>query len=129
MEIILVPCTAEKIWSVDRDAGPTPARLAYIKPCFRAWVDHAEAQGVPWYILSTKYGLVLADQEITSYDVRAADAESDDAFISKLGQQLADLGLGRGDRVIVLDWERFWRLAAKATADLGVDVQLRKLLY
>lgn len=129
MEIIIVPCTAEKIWSLDPNAGPTPARLAYVKGSFRTWVEHADAQGVPWFVLSTNHGLLPPDQEITSYNRRAAEAESDEEFISRLGQHLGDLGLGRGDRVIVLDWEVFWRLTARAAAKLGPDVCLRKLLY
>lgn len=69
MEAIIVPCTQEKIWDSQPDLGAVPAKDAYTKAAFRAWRSYAEQSGCPWFILSTKYGLLRPDVQIEKYNV------------------------------------------------------------
>ena len=61
---ILIGCGARKL---DHAA---PARDLYIGPLFRAARIYAEASGLPWAILSARYGLVMPEQVIEPYDYR-----------------------------------------------------------
>jgi hypothetical protein len=74
MDAIIVPCTQEKIWDTCPSAGVVAAKEAYTKPAFLAWRAYAEQAGCPWFILSTKYGLIRPDQPIENYNVPVSRA-------------------------------------------------------
>lgn len=61
---LLIGCGARKL---DHAA---PARDLYTGPLFRAARTYAEASGLPWAILSARYGLVMPEQVIEPYDYR-----------------------------------------------------------
>lgn len=61
--MVLVGCGAAKADS------PQPARLLYTGPMTRAGVTYAEASGLPWGILSAKYGLLEPDRVVEPYDL------------------------------------------------------------
>jgi hypothetical protein len=129
MEAIIVPCTQEKIWDTTPSAGAVAAKNAYTKAAFRTWRLYAEQSGCPWFILSTKYGLISPDQFIEPYNVPISAAATDAAFLALLRRQGEDLKLARFDRIVLLDWERFEPLVRAAVADPRVKCVLHKLLY
>jgi hypothetical protein len=129
MEVIIVPCTQEKVWDSQPDLGAVPAKDAYTKAAFRVWRSHAERSGGPWFILSTKYGLLQPDQLIEKYNVAVSAAVGDAGLLSRLDKQGQEFGLGSVGRVVLLDWERFQPLVRAATRSLSVKCVLRKVQY
>jgi hypothetical protein len=69
MVAIIVPCTKQKVWDKSPNTGPVQARDAYLGPAFRTWRAYAEDSGSPWFILSTKYGLIEPDVSSSNYNV------------------------------------------------------------
>lgn len=104
MEAIIVPCTQEKIWDAQPDIGAVAAKEAYTKSAFRSWRKHAEQSGKPWFILSTKYGLVEPNQKIEKYNVPVSTAVADPAFLNRLEAQGRQLGLAKFDQLVLLDF-------------------------
>ena len=129
MDCIIIPCTQEKIWDSQPTLGAVAAKDAYTKPVFRVWRSYAEQSGCPWYILSTKYGLLKPDQLIERYNIPISSAVRDAALSSRLETQGRDLGLGSFDRIVLLDWERFKPLVRAATRSLAVKCVLRRIRY
>jgi uncharacterized protein DUF6884 len=129
MDAIVVPCTHEKIWDDQPDAGSVEARDAYTKPAFLAWRQYAEASGSPWFILSTKYGLIRPDTRIERYNVPVAEAAGDASFLRLLEKQGRELGLDTFERIVLLDWEKFEPLVRAAAPNPHVKCVLRKVKY
>lgn len=129
MEAIFVPCTQEKIWDTQPNAGPVAAKDAYAKPAFYAWRAHAEQTGKPWFILSTKYGLISPDQLIERYNVPISTAVASPTLLKLLEQQGRDLNLGKFDQLVLLDWEKFQPLVRAAAPDPKIKCVLRKVQY
>jgi hypothetical protein len=130
MEAIIVPCTQEKVWDIDPFAAKAiPAKDAYTKSAFLAWRKHAEDAGCPWFVLSTKYGLIRPEQPIENYNVPVSRATGSPAFLETLRQQGQALGLGGFDRIVLFDWEKFEPLVRAAVPDPSVKCVLRKILY
>lgn len=129
MDAIVVPCTEEKIWDTRPSAGAVPAKDAYTKPAFLAWRAYAEQAGCPWFILSTKYGLIRPDQPIEKYNVPVSRAATDPKFLKLLQTQGLELQLSQFDQVILMDWEKFEPLVRAAVSDQNVKCALRKLRY
>ena len=128
MDVIVVPCTQEKIWSENPGAGRVPARDAYTRPDFLAWRKHAEQSGCPWFILSTRYGLTAPETLIENYNVPVSRAVNDPKFLKLLAKQGRDLDLGKYENVVLMDWRRFEPLVRAALPD-PQRFQLRRLLY
>jgi hypothetical protein len=129
MDAIIVPCTQEKVWDINPDAGALRAKDAYTKPVFRAWCAYAEQSGCPWFILSTKYGLIRPEQSIERYNVPISAAVSNPALLQLLARQGRELELAKFDRIVLLDWERFQPLVKAAVGDANVRSVLHKLQY
>ena len=129
MDAIIIPCTQEKIWDSEPTLGAVAAKDAYTKPVFRTWRSYAEQSGCPWFILSTKYGLITPDQPIQKYNVPISAAVRDAALASRLEAQGHELNLGSFERIVLLDWERFKPLVRAATGRLQVKCVLRKIQY
>lgn len=129
MEAIVIPCTSEKIWDSDPGAGRVAAKDAYTKPAFLKWREYAESSGCPWFILSTKYGLIPPDRLIEQYNVAVSSALRDPDLLSLLERQGEDLGLRDFDQIVLLDWEKFEPLLRAAVPDPNVKCVLRKLMY
>lgn len=62
--LVLIGCSASKT------AGAAQARDLYTGALFRLSVQYAEDRGLPWLVLSARYGVVGPDQVIQSYDQR-----------------------------------------------------------
>ena len=90
-EIIIAPCTREKIWDIQPDRGEVAARDAYIKPAFVKWRQFSEDSELPWLILSTKYGFLKPDQLISKYEAKVSRAKRDPAYVMLLQKQAESL--------------------------------------
>lgn len=129
MEVLIVPCTNEKVWDRKPALGPVAAKDAYTKPIFRTWRKWAETSGSPWFILSTKYGLIAPDTLITAYNVPVSAAIGNRAFIAVLRKQGETAGLSRFNKVVLPDWERFRPLVKAAVGRGRAACVLRKVAY
>lgn len=129
MEAIIVPCTKEKIWDGQIAPEQVAAKDAYTKPRFKEWKKYAERSGRPWFILSTKYGLIKPDTLIEKYGRIVSDACRDDEFKKRLRAQGKEHGLENFDKVVLLDWEKFAPLVQAAIGDQNVQYELKKLCY
>ena len=63
VDLVLVSCSKRK------RATAAPARDLYTSPLFQKSRAHAEATGVPWFVLSAKHGLVSPETVLEPYDV------------------------------------------------------------
>ena len=129
MDAIIVPCTKQKVWDRSPNAGPVQARDAYVGPAFRTWRAYAEDSGSPWFILSTKYGLITPDLPISNYNVPISEAEADPDFLERLKAQIAESALDQCDRILVLDLERFLGLMQQAMESASAKLALHKILF
>jgi hypothetical protein len=129
MDAIIVPCTKQKIWDTRPNAGPVQARDAYVGPAFRTWRAYAEDSGSPWFVLSTKYGLITPDLPISNYNVPISEAEADPDFLERLKAQIAEAALDQCDCIRVLDLERFLALMQQAMASDSAKLELHKILF
>ena len=94
MRAVFVGCTRKKIWDTDSGAGPVLARDAYKHADFPEWCAKAESSGLPWYILSTKYGLLQPGTMIEKYECGVEEALRDDCWRQKVREQVLELGSG-----------------------------------
>lgn len=67
MIVGLVACSSRK------GADRARARDLYTGVLFRRSIAYFEARGIPWAVLSAKYGVVLPDEEVEPYNVRLKD--------------------------------------------------------
>lgn len=107
--------------------GPIQARDAYVKPAFLTWRAYAERSGQPWFILSTKYGLIRPEQLIEDYDVSVARARRPRSFLELLERQGKQFNLGQFERVVLLDWKKF-ELFVRTAVPAHVPCVLRTVL-
>lgn len=81
--LIVVSCGKAKVWDRYPNAGAVAARDAYVSSLFKVCRRYAEAAGVPWVILSAKYGFLEPTEPITQYNVafgKSQDAITNDAL-------------------------------------------------
>lgn len=129
-EAIIIPCTREKVWDAQPHRAKVAAKDAYTSAAFRQWRAVAEASGLPWFILSTKYGLLHPDDPIEDYEVPVGRAKRDARYGTLLANQMEQRGINQCKRVVVLDWEAFFDLVAGALDPFdGPEVVLRKVVY
>jgi hypothetical protein len=129
MEVLIVPCTQEKVWDIEPNSGPTAAKDAYVKAAFTQWRRYAEDSGCPWFVLSTKYGLLEPDEPVPgAYNVPISAALQDPRLARRLAEQAKRIDFSRFERVVLLDWERFEPLV-RAAVGSSVPCALRKILY
>ena len=129
MDAIIVPCTKRKVWDASPNAGPVPARDAYTGPAFMTWRAFAEDSGSPWFVLSTKYGLIEPQVTISNYNIPISEAEADPEFLERLRAQVAELQIDACEHVLVLDLERFHALMQQAMGPAAGKVGLHKILF
>lgn len=65
--LLLVGCVANK------SAKMVPARDMYLSPTFARRRVYAEASGRPWFVLSSRWGLVHPDELIAPYEHSLAE--------------------------------------------------------
>ena len=66
-----------------------PARLRYIAPHIKLTEKIASDAGLPFFILSGKYGLIRGDQEIPNYDYYLEESAVED-LIKLVTKQIRD---------------------------------------
>lgn len=83
---ILIGCGSRKAMRV------TPAGEIYIGGLFAARRQYAEASGLPWFIVSAKYGILDPSTLVKPYDLKISDLSQVDRAAWKLGtvMQLLD---------------------------------------
>jgi hypothetical protein len=96
---------------------------------FGVWRSYAEQSGCPWFILSTKYGLIRPDDLIEKYNVPISAAVGDASLGTLLERQGRQHSIGSFDRIVLLDWERFQPLVRAAVGKTGVKCVLRRIQY
>lgn len=106
-EVMIVPCVAGKVWDTDPALGNVPAQDAYTERRFLTWRRHAEGSGLPWFILSTKYGLVRPSDLIAAYNRGVMQARADRTLAELLTRQGRELGLVGCKTVHLLDYDLF----------------------
>jgi len=95
-DIIFVGCVKTKL------LGHHRARDLYRSELFLGRRRYAESVGVPWFILSAKYGLLAPDDEVESYDATLLDLTPSERLQwggLVLGQIDCRLGLVRGKTI------------------------------
>ena len=70
MTVYVVPCSQTKSARLQRE--PLPSRDAYAGQAFRMARAVLDRRGLPWFILSAKYGFLHPSTPIAYYDVKMA---------------------------------------------------------
>ena len=117
--IYLLSCVAQK------RTNPAPARDLYISSWFQKARSYADRTGLPWFVLSAKYGLVhpdkvLAPYELTLNTMRVADRRR---WASGVLAQM-EPRLEGANSVVFLAGLRYREFLGPALQRLGVDVSV-----
>lgn len=88
MKIVCTICSKKK----DEDEKLMPARLRYSAPHIQLTDKTATEAGLPFFILSGKYGLIEGEKEIPYYDYYLEEKAVDD-LVKILIQQINDYGI------------------------------------
>jgi len=122
---LLIGCGGLKL---DR---PAAACELYTGPLFRAAHTHAEASGVPWAILSARYGLVMPNQVIEPYDTRLVGSRGRTPRSNNISRAQVGLQIGRwlgASRPAIIEvhagvaYARWARLALDLALVHGVEI-------
>lgn len=93
MHLAVIPCSKRKVWDIYKfSRSPVPAKFAYIGTLTKMMINLCESYGVPYVILSGKYGFLLPDEFIEPYDQYL---ELTPEFIRMLRRQVREKGLDR----------------------------------
>lgn len=118
--LVVVPCGKAKIWDQQPEAGPTPAKDAYVGTPFKVNRQYAERVGDSWVVLSAKYGLLRPDDPVDGpYDVTFNRRGSGPIESETIREQALALGLDGYERVVGLGGAEDRRVLKEAFAGLG----------
>ena len=101
-KLVIIPCGKKKIWDDGISKGPVRAADAYTGTMFKLGVQYADAIEADWVILSAKYGYILPDDEIESYDVTFKKKSSNPISHKELYDQVLHLNILDYNQVIGL---------------------------
>ena len=122
--LVIVPCGKAKIWDRHPEAGPTPARDAYIGSPFIVNRRYAERFASRWVILSAKYGFIDPGFVMPGpYDVTFKRRGAELIGAASLRAQVAELVLAVFPTVVVLGGKEYRQAAEQAFA--GIQTRLR----
>jgi len=101
--LCIVSCGKKKIWDEKPDAGPTKVRDVYTGQFAKKCIEYAEKfHPTSWYIISAKHGLLFPDEIVPgNYNVTCKN-KSQRISIEELSKQVAEKGLDKFDRIVVL---------------------------
>ena len=120
---IIISCAKQKIWDKTVNAGPTPAKDAYVSAYFRLCRAFAEKYGTGWAIFSAKYGIISPDFIIhENYNVSFKTDSFSSAEI-KLNQQLVDMEIEKYDSVIFLGGQSYYKKLESICRRLNLPLQ------
>ena len=105
--LVVVPCSASKIWDRHPGAGLTQAHMAYNSSSFRLEVEYAERYGSAWAILSARYGFLWPHDLIEQYDVSFNRPASEPIETDILATQVIERQLDRFAQVIGLGGKHY----------------------
>jgi Family of unknown function (DUF6884) len=117
---VLIGCVAHK------EPGPRPAKDLYRGSLFTGRRRYAEARGLPWFIVSARYGLLAPDMVVEPYDVRLADLGADErhALAEQIARELeASLGPVAGQAVEVHAGDEYYRMLGIGLRPRGATLQ------
>ena len=113
--LVIIPCGQRKKWDVDPNAGPVPARDAYIGVPFRIHRKYAERFADRWLILSAKYGLISPDFVILeNYNVTFKRTDPPPVTLAEVCHQVQEQGLEVYDTVIALGGSDYISIVRRA---------------
>lgn len=122
--LVIVPCSARKIWDKEPQRGPTPAKDAYTGPLFRLARRFAETYGYPWIILSAKYGFIEPDHVIPgNYDVTFRDPKTNPVTVDILRRQVEEKKLYRYQKLIVLGSKYYVDMVRRAFQNYNIEIE------
>lgn len=87
MTSIIIACGSKKL------SHPAKAKDIYVGSLFRGARRAAEATGLPWFIMSAKYGIIPPDQTIEPYDMTYGKTTGKKAW--EISEQIQRLGMSR----------------------------------
>ena len=120
---VIISCGKQKIWDKTLNAGPTPAKDAYVSAYFRLCRTFAEKYGDGWAIFSAKYGIISPDFIINeNYDVSFKTGSSSLAE-TKLKQQLVDMEVKKYEAVISLCGQPYYKKLESVCRCLNLPAQ------
>lgn len=117
--IYLVSCVGQK------QPSPMAARDLYISPWFKKARSYAEGTGMPWVILSAKYGLVHPDRLLAPYELTLNDmpAKNRRMWADRVFVQL-EQHLEGCDTVIFLAGSPYREYLAPMLRNCGIKVRI-----
>ena len=119
--LVVIPCGKAKIWDTQPNAGPTPARDAYIGAPFKVNRRFAERKGADWRILSAKYGFIGPDFVIPgNYDVAFNRPSSKPIGLVELQSQIRSQGLTVYETIIGLGGVAYLEILRRTFAGTAV---------
>ena len=118
--LVVVPCGEPKIWDRKPEAGPTPAKDAYVGTAFKVNRQYAERVGDAWVVLSAKFGLLSPEDTVDGpYDVTFHGRGSNAIEPAAIREQALALGFDTYERVIGLGGAEYRRVMKEAFGGLG----------
>ena len=130
--LVIVPCGKRKIWDINPNAGPTPAKDTYQGPLFKACRAYAEklakTKGCHWIILSAKYGFIDPNFIIPeNYNVTFNDPSTNPITIQELRRQVKEKGLDKYTEIIALGGQQYLSRIKQAFPDKEVKAPFEGL--
>ena len=120
---IIISCAKQKIWDKTLNAGPTPAKDAYVSAYFRLCRAFAEKYGTGWAIFSAKYGIIPPDFIIhEDYDVSFKIKPFRPTEV-KLDRQLVDMKIENYDSVVFLGGQSYYKKLESVCGRLNLPLQ------
>ncbi len=118
-------CSRQK----DERLGLLPARLRYTAPHVLETEKIATEQGLPFFILSGKYGLIPADTEIPCYDYYL-EASAADPLAGVIKEQLLAAGITELDFYTEAkpSWAPYEQAITKGAASAGITLHILPLV-
>ena len=121
--LIVVPCGSAKVWDKHPDAGPTPARDAYVGSPFKVNREYALRFANTWVVLSAKYGFLLPDDVVLGpYNVTFKRPSTHPIEVEAMRRQVPARGLDRYDVVVGLGGKTYRSIVEDIFASTGVTL-------
>lgn len=128
--LAIVACGSKKIWKLNNQAGPTPAKETYIGTLFKLSRAYAERFVDSWVVLSAKHGFAEPGFLIpANYDTTFNRKSTNPVQLDTLRVQVKQMHLDRFDHVIVLGGARYVRMveASFEASSARVEAPLKGL--
>lgn len=123
--LIIVPCSARKVWQKNPKACKIPAKEAYTSQLFKLHREYAETLGTEWRILSAKYGITHPDQLVEDYDCKFDDSYLDRRNWWKLeGMVRQARALPHFERIVLLGGRLYREIMRKVFLGIYLPKQI-----